>query len=171
MFDAIVAALRKRSDLLGWTARHVTSHGAQLYSVPDGLECVRGTSEEHYVVDVLRDTSRGDEAAVGSGNVTILPGDDYRIAIDSAVLRAGLVRNRPYGLPGPAPLPDVPLSDAALGSATPGGATPGGHMEAPVNAAYAQLCAAAESQPGVRMTAAELFAERSTTHLWPPNGC
>ena len=53
MLDAIMAALESRSDLLGWTVRHITTRGAQLYSVPDGVECVRSTDNERYLVDVL----------------------------------------------------------------------------------------------------------------------
>ncbi len=101
MLDAIIAALESRSDLLGWTVRHITTRGAQLYSVPDGVECVRSTENERYLVDVLRDTSREGKASVGAGDVTVLPGDEIGVAIDAAVLRAGLVHNPPYGLPAP----------------------------------------------------------------------
>ncbi len=76
---------------------------------------MRGTQDERYAIEVLADTTLGDQPTVGAGNVTVLPGDDLAVAIDAAVLRAGLVHNRPYGLPGPAPLPDVPLGDPALG--------------------------------------------------------
>ena len=155
MFEAIIAALQARDDLLGWTVRQVTTRGAQVYSVPHGVECVRGTQDERFVVEVLRDTSQGEQATVGAGNVTLLPGDDIGVALDAAVLRAGLVHNRPYGLPDPAPLPDVPLGDPALAR----------DMEAALGDAYEQLRGAASAEPGVRMTAAELFAEETTIRL------
>lgn len=156
MLDAIVAALEARPDLLGWTARAVTTRGAQLYSVPRGVECVRRTTEAHYTVAVLRDTTaEGGDKTVGAGDVTLLAGDDISAGLDLAVLRAGLVRNRPYGLPAPAALPDVPLADPA----------PAGDMERTLNRAYEQLHRAAAEQAGVRMTAAELFTDETTVHL------
>ena len=155
MFDAIISALEERSDLLGWSARQVSSRGAQLYSVPNGVECVRGTLVERYVVEVLRETTQGDAATVGAGNVTLLPGDDVRGALEAAVLRASLVHNRPYSLPEPAPLPDVPLTDPALA----------GDMEGALNSAFSRLRQAADAEAGVRMTAAELFAEEVATRL------
>jgi predicted Zn-dependent protease len=161
MFDAIVAALEERSDLLGWTARHVTSCGAQLYSVPDGVESVRGTQDERYILEVLRDTTVvGAEATVGAGNVTVLPGDDIHVAIEAAVLRAGLVHNRPYSLPGPALLPDVPLADPGLSAG----------LEGALNAAYGHLRDAVAAQAGVRLVAAELFADHVTTRLCNSRG-
>ena len=155
MFDEIIAALEARSDLLGWSARHVTSRGAQLYSVPNRVECVRRTLDERYVVEVLRDTTQGDAANVGAGNVTLLPGDDIRAGIEAAALRSSLVHNRPYSLPGPAPLPDVPLADASLS----------GDMEEALDKAFAILRQAANAEAGVRMTAAELFADEATIRL------
>ncbi len=156
MFDTIRTALAGRTDLLGWTVREVVGRGAQLYSVPKGVECVRRTAEAHYVIEVLADTTRpGGDPTVGTGNVTVLPGDDVPGAIEAAILRAGLVHNRPYGLPGPAPLPDVPLMDEDLSRA----------MESALDGAYGQLRDAAAAASGVRLSAAELFVDQVTTHL------
>lgn len=155
MFEAIVTALQERSDLLGWTVRQVTTRGAQLYGVPGGVECVRGTQDERFVVEVLRDTTVDGNATVGAGNVTVLPGDDVRVAIEAAVLRAGLVRNRPYGLPEPLPLLNVPLGDPKLAE----------DKEAALVAAYAELRDAAAREAGIRMTAAEFFADETTIRL------
>ena len=38
MLRQIVEALKKRSDLAGWTVRHNRTRGAQVYAVPQGLE-------------------------------------------------------------------------------------------------------------------------------------
>ena len=114
MFDAIVTALEGRSDLLGWTVRQVNSRGAQLYSVPSGVECIRRTGDERYVVEVLRDTTiQGGEKTVGAGNVTMLPGDDIDAAIDAAVLRAGWCATGPTACPDRRPCPTCPLATSA----------------------------------------------------------
>ncbi len=161
MFDAITDALTKRTDLLGWTLRHITRRGSQLYAVPGAIEAVRDVAEDRYVIDVLADTTvPGGQPAAGAGNITLLPGADIDAAsidaaIDSASLHAGLVRNPPYGLPGPASLPDVPLLDEALC----------GDMAGALAAAHQELADAVGSEAGVRMTAAELFAEEKSVQL------
>jgi len=161
MFDAITDALTKRTDLLGWTLRHITRRGSQLYAVPGAIEAVRDVAEDRYVIDVLADTTvPGGQPAAGAGNITLLPGADIDAAsidaaIDSASLHAGLVRNPPYGLPGPVSLPDVPLLDEALC----------GDMAGALAAAHQELADAVGSEAGVRMTAAELFAEEKSVQL------
>ena len=161
MFDAITDALRKRTDLLGWTLRDITRRGSQLYAVPGAIEAVRDVTEERYVIDVLRDTTvPGREPSAGAGNITLLPGADIAAAsidaaIDSASLHAGLVRNPPYGLPGPSSLPDVPLLDEALCR----------DMAGALTRAHQELAGAVRSETGVRMTAAELFAEEKSVRL------
>jgi predicted Zn-dependent protease len=160
MFDAITDALRKRTDLLGWTLREVTRRGSQLYAVPGAVESVRDVTEERYVIDVLRDTTApGGQPSAGAGNVTLLPGADIdaamAAAIDAASLHAGLVRNPPYGLPGPASLPDVPLLDEVLCR----------DMAGELAAAHQRLVDAVRGETGVRMTAAEFFAEEASVRL------
>ena len=106
MLNKIVDALKARSDLAGWTVRHLTTHGAQVYAVRDQIESQRLVDLERYKIDVLRQTSRPDgTTGVGSGDVTILPGGDIEQAIEKAVLTAGLVANPVHTIPAPAPLP------------------------------------------------------------------
>lgn len=155
MYEKIVATLEGRRDLLGWTARHIVSRGSQLYLTPLGPEAARRTSDERFAVDVLVGTTRDGQPAAGAGNVTLLPGDDIAAGIDAAALRAGLAANPPYGLPGPAPLPDVPLTDEALAA----------DMPAALDRLAAELQAAVAAEPGIRMTAAELYAEEETIRL------
>lgn len=161
MFDAITDALRKRTDLLGWTLRHITRRGSQLYAVPGAIEAVRDVTEERYVIDVLRDTTvPGREPSAGAGNITLLPRADIAAAsidaaIDSASLHAGLVRNPPYGLPGPSSLPDVPLLDEALCR----------DMAGALATAHQELADAVRGEAGVRMSAAEFFAEENSVRL------
>ncbi len=106
MLNQIVEALKKRTDLAGWTVRHVRTRGAQVYAVPQGIESQRLVDGERYLIDVLRNTSTTEGTpAMGSGDVSLLPGDDIERAIDQATLVAGLVANPMYGLPGPSDCP------------------------------------------------------------------
>src|SRR5688572_33320883 len=115
MLNKIVNALKKRSDLAGWTVRHLITRGAQIYAVPGQIESERAVEVERYKIDVLRQNSAPDGTPrMGSGDATILPAGDIEQAIESAALVAGLVSNPVHTLPGPAPLPDIPLSDTDL---------------------------------------------------------
>ena len=53
MLERIVAALRARADIQGWSARLVRSRAVQLYAVPDAVEARRATASERYVIQVL----------------------------------------------------------------------------------------------------------------------
>ena len=156
MLNEIVSALKKRSDLAGWAVRHSVSRDTQFYAVPNGIESRRAVDGEEYKIDVLRQTEAPDRApAVGSGDVTLLPGGDIEAAIDQAALVAGLVANPVHGLPAAAPLPDVPLVDAGIRQDAPG----------VLEDLLAQIRTAASKHPQVRLTAAECFGELQTVHL------
>jgi PmbA protein len=156
MLDQIVSALKGRSDLVGWTVRHLRSHGAQVYAVPKGIESERLVNVERYQIEVLRQTTdpTGKEA-VGSGDATLLPGGDMQAAIDQAVLMAGLVANPVHSLPAPAPLPDVLLVDPDLRK----------DPSAVTRNMMEQIRAAAAKHSDVHLTGAECFGEIHTTHL------
>jgi predicted Zn-dependent protease len=156
MLTNIVDALNKRSDLAGWTVRHLITRGTQVYAVPKHTEAQRAVGIEQYKIDVLRRTSdREGKEAVGSGNVTVLPDGDIDAAIESAVLTAGLVANPVHTIPGPASIPEVPLVDADLQ----------GDSAAVAKAVMEQIQDAASKNPGVYLTAAECFGEIHATHL------
>ena len=146
MLERIVAALRARADILGWSARLVRSREVQLYAVPDAVEARRATASERYAIQVLRRTGELDAARCGGGNATLLPGDDIDAAIDAAALMAGLVQNQPYALPAPSPLPDLPLADPNIQA----------DAEATLDELLARLRAAAATHLHIRLTAAEL---------------
>jgi predicted Zn-dependent protease len=160
MLERIVAALRARADIQGWSARLVRSHAVQLYAVPDAVEARRATSSERYVIQVLRQTGGPDAASCGGGNATLLPGDDIDAAINAAALMAGLVQNQPYDLTAPGSLPDLPLADPKIQA----------NAAATLDDLLAQLRAAAAARPHVLLTAAELYAEEQTTHLCNSRG-
>jgi PmbA protein len=156
MIEQIVAALRARQDLQDWSIRHITTRGAQLYAVPTAIEAIREVATERYILDVLHQRSgRGGAPAVGSGNATLVPGDEIGPAIDAAMLMAGLVHNPPYGMPGAAPLPDIPNTDPALTEDA------GGTLRVLLD----RLRAAVATHEAVKLTAAELYGETRTTHL------
>jgi predicted Zn-dependent protease len=156
MLNQIVEALKKRNDLAGWTVRQVRTRGAQVYAVPQGIESQRVVDGERYLIDVLRNTVTIEGTpAMGSGDASLLPGQDIEYAIDQATLVAGLVANPLYGLPGPAAIPDVPLSDPDLQKDTQG----------VMRDLMERMRAAAAKFPEVRLSAAECFGEIRTTHL------
>lgn len=156
MLNKIVDALKGRSDLSGWTVRHFRSHGAQVYAVLERIESQRLVNVERYKIDVLCQTSDPTgKQTVGSGDITLLPGDDIHAAIEKAVLTAGLVSNPVYTLPAPAALPDVPLIDADLQN-DPSAVTKG---------MLESIMATASKNRDAYLTAAECFGEIHTTHL------
>lgn len=156
MLNEIIDALNKRSDLAGWTVRHLINHSAQVYAVPNQTEAQRSAGIEQYKVDVLRKTSGTDgNETVGSGNATLLPGGDIDSAIEKAVLTAGLVANPVHTIPGPAPFPDVPLIDAEMQK----------NSSAVTKAAMERIQASASNNHDVHLTAAECFGEIQTTRL------
>ncbi|MGB8980269.1 MAG: metallopeptidase TldD-related protein [Anaerolineales bacterium] len=156
MLDKIIEALNARTDLAGWTVRHLITRGAQVYAVPAQIESQRAVNVERYKLDVLRKAAGPDGTeTVGSGDATLLPDGDIQSAIDKAVLVAGLVANPVHTLPAPAALPDVPLVDADL-QKDPSAVTKDS-MEC--------IRRAAAANPDVQLTAAECFGETHTTHL------
>ena len=156
MLNKIIDALNKRSDFAGWTVRHVTSRGTQVYAVPDKTEAQRAVGIEQYQIDVLRRTSDPDgKEAVGSGNATLLPGGDIESAIENAELTAGLVANPVHTIPAPAPLPDVPLVDSDLQK----------DAATVTKTVMERIQESASRTPEVYLTAAECFGEIHTTHL------
>ena len=156
MLKEIIDALNGRSDLAGWTVRHLITRGAQVYAVPGQIESQRAIEVERYKIDVLRQTSAPDGSpAVGNGDATLLPGGDIQKAIEQAALVAGLVANPVHTIPAPSMLPDVPLIDTDL--QTDSSDVTRDVME--------RMRAAASKNHSVYLTAAECFGEIHTTHL------
>jgi predicted Zn-dependent protease len=157
MLDSILGALRQRSDLQAWSVRHVVQHGAQLYAIAQQVEARREVDREYFVIEVLRDTGSADAPACGTATITLLPGDAIDRAIDEAALMAGLVRNPPHSIPAQAAMPEVPLADTELLTAS--------ERSTALDRLYARLQQAVAQRPGVRVTAAEFFADETSTHL------
>jgi predicted Zn-dependent protease len=156
MFDAILRALRGRDDLAAWSLRQITRREAQLYAVPAGVEARRDVTNERFIADVLRQLPGPDGApSCGSGNATLLPGDDIGAALDAASLMAGLAHNPLHNIPAPADMPTVAIADPEL-QADPAAA---------VDGLYRQARAAVAAEPRVRMTAVEFLAEVESVRL------
>src|SRR3972149_4727047 len=156
MLKETTRALEARSELAAWTVRHIRTRGAQIYGVPLTVEAERAVANERYALDVLRKTPGPDGApSVGTGNATLLPGDDIYTAVEAASLMAGLAHNPPHGIPGPAKPPPVPLIDPSLQS------DPGRTAEE----LMVRLYAAAAAYPVVRRASARGFAEEKTTAI------
>lgn len=156
MLEKIVKALEAREDLSGWTVRHMRTRGAQVYAVPRQIEARRAVDGERFVVDLLRQTKASDGSpALGSADVTVLPGEDIDRALDDAALVAGLTANPVHTLPAPAPIPDVELLDPELEK----------DPSALMNRIVEELRSAAAEHPEVRLTAGECFGDIRETHL------
>jgi len=160
MLREIERALKAHKQVSAWTLRRIMTRGAQVFAVPQGREARRVVASEVFKIDVLRETKNAEgQPAVGSGEVTILPGDDIARGLEQAVLTAGLMANPVHGIPAPAALPDVPLVDPALQK----------DASATVEAMLEQIQHSAK-EAGVRLTAAECFGEVEIVHLLNSRG-
>jgi predicted Zn-dependent protease len=155
MLDKIVQALKARSELTGWSVRHLITREAQVYLVGQKMEAQRTVADERYRIEVFRQTTGPDGTpGMGVGEISLLPDGDVQASIDKASLVAGLVCNPMHSLPAPAALPDVPLLDEALKKDSLG----------TLKQATDDMLAAASRHNDVRLTSAEGFAELNTIH-------
>jgi PmbA protein len=161
ILNKIIDTLNGREDIAAWTVRHILSRGTQVYALPNRIESQRTAESESYKVDVLCNTSGPDGSlAVGSGDITLLPGDDINAGIDKATLVASLVANPVHSIPKPDPIPDVSLVDDNLKSD-------------PVTAMTELMEGIRETaadHQGVYLTAAECFGDIDTIHLVNSHG-
>jgi predicted Zn-dependent protease len=156
MLNKITETLNTRSDLAGWTVRHLITRGTQVYAVPRQTEAQRAAGVEQYKIDVLLPTKGPDGGeAVGTGNVSLLPGGDIESAIEKAILTARLVANPVHSIPAPAPIPDVPLVDVDLYR----------DAQTITRGVMERIQASTSEHPDVQLTGAECFGEIHTTHL------
>jgi predicted Zn-dependent protease len=92
----------------------VTKHERQLYLVKNMVEAEREVSATQYEVTVYLDHSADGKNFRGAYTFFIKPGEDLEHYLTAARLGAVLVKNRPYGLVGPAIYPEVELLDPRL---------------------------------------------------------
>jgi predicted Zn-dependent protease len=156
MMDKIIAALKARKELVGWSVRHTVTREAQVYLIGKQVEAERLAGEENFRVEVFRQN----EGGMGAGENTFLPGGDIQAAIDKAALVAGMVVNPVHTLPRPAALPDVPLLDPEIQR------DPLGTLDRLMQ----DMLAAGSSLEDVRLTSGEGFAGVTSIHHVNSNG-
>jgi predicted Zn-dependent protease len=151
-----LAALRRRKDLLGWTARHRFVRSEQLFCGRKTVDARRSTESSEIAIEVLCPSEgSGDAAMCGAATARLGAGDDPAPAIDFAVAAARRTRNPIYDLPAAGAMPDVPLVDAQVKE------DPRGVVEA----LQARLAAASASDEPARLTLAEWFAENHESRI------
>jgi predicted Zn-dependent protease len=89
----------------------------QLYLIRGGVESEREVDSHFYEVTVYLDQRSGAVTCRGAYTFFIKPGEDIDHYLTDAHAGAGLVKNRSYGLAGPAPFPAVEMLDPRLRSA------------------------------------------------------
>src|SRR4030065_415113 len=150
MLDSLLASLRRRSDVIGWTVRHDRIHGAQLFYSAGRTEAERQVREDRFRLSVVCPTSGPDgSGGCGTGESTLLPDEPIQPAIERAIEMARLVPNPPHGLPAPAPPPDGPREEPDLIQ----------HPAERLRQAHAHLTSLAGRHPSLRLTAAEWHAQ------------
>jgi len=161
MLGKIQKACNDNNAIKAWIIRHETTHGYQQYELKASTESQREVNSELYMVDVLCDSNNGErKSGSGLGTVSILPGGDINNALDKAVLTAQLVHNEPYDFAEPASIPDIELSDSE-------------YLKDPyvkIQGVLHTLKEITEAYPHVRLTAAECFGQKKTTHLISSKG-
>jgi PmbA protein len=160
MLEEIVAALERHQGVADWSLLRQRSREVQLYLIGQEVESQREVVNEELDLEVFNDHPAPDgSAARGVASLKLVPADAGRIQerLDDAVLMASLVHNPPYSLAGPADYPQVPLADPELTTAA--GAT------AAAGRFAAELWGLVGREPGVRLSAAELFLTYSEVQL------
>jgi len=154
MLDRLTKALQARDDLKAWSIRKMVSRGAQQYEMPATTEARRHVENETYTVTVLCETPDDEgKPGCGEGQMTILPGADIEQALNEAAIMAGMVHNPTYDFVEKTPLPEVELADPKVLDDPDSG----------MRHALSTLHDTTAKVPNVRLTAAECFAEETTT--------
>jgi predicted Zn-dependent protease len=150
----VLDALRRRRDLLGWTAIHRHVRGEQLFSDRRQVEVRRAVESDSVAIDVLR-ASDGEPSMCGSARVMLSAGQDPGPVIELAVTAARRTRSPIYELPAPAPLPEVPTVDPHVVD----------DPAAVVNSLHERLMRSSASQGAARLTLAEWFVDYEEVRL------
>jgi PmbA protein len=160
MLEEIVAALGRHQGVSDWSLLRRRSREVQLYLIAHEVESQREVVNEEFDLEVFNDHPAPDgSAARGVASLKLVPADAGRIQerLDDAVLMASLVHNPPYSLAGPADYPQLPLADPELTAAAGATGAAGRFAE--------ELWGLVQREPGVRLSAAELFLTYSEVEL------
>lgn len=150
-----LAALRRRSDLLGWTALHRRVRSEQLFAGGKSLDARRAAERDVISIEVLSASEGSEPTMCGAAGASFGPDDDPVPAVEFAVQAARRTRNPLYDVPAPADFPEIPLADEAIVS----------DAAAVVEALHARLQKSAAQDRQARLTLAEWFVETEDKHL------
>lgn len=146
----IVDALSGRG-LSGWQVRESRRTSHQSFLALSESECRRTAETRSWIVSIHK--KRGDALGLSSFKLTEADSSALNARIDDAVFAAGLVSNQAFDLPEPGgPLPEVDIDDAGVGPAMAAG------FEDRVRAAV-------DRERAVRLSSAEIFADRLETRI------
>ena len=88
--EYIEQSLKEREDLQGWAIRATKKSGAQLYTIPDGIEGIRTTSSSSVAADILKQhADSADRPSSGTATVYIGQSDDVAAKIAEGATMAG----------------------------------------------------------------------------------
>ncbi len=159
MLDKVMQALESQPGVDDWLIREIRGESTQSYLARRAPESERSARTERLEVEVYNDhpAAAGGAPSRGSAQVTLLPGDEPRIAerIREAVFMASLTDNPPFSLPGPVSYPSVLAADRLL-------------QVEPAQVARRlgdQLLAETAAEPGISLASSEVFVDRQEVTL------
>jgi len=154
MVQAIVDALQKHEGVDDWLVRQIVTTSTQYYVIGQRIENSRTVNSQKTVVRVMNDhpSAKGEGRARGEAQLTVVPSDQPRLPskLEQAVFMAKLTDNPLYGLPAAGEYPDVDVADSEMQSA------PRAVAERLVD----ELLTTLGSEPGVRLSSAEVFVDK-----------
>jgi PmbA protein len=153
-----VRALESADGVSAWVIRKNRTVQRQRYLLRDQAESERNVEDATVTVTV----HHADDAGQGEAEFTV-PDDGGPLdpqLIEDAVFRASLQGNPPYSLPEPGELQSVESKDPALA----------GGVRGALDDVQERVFAALESERDVRLSACEIFAERSESEIRTSTG-
>jgi predicted Zn-dependent protease len=168
--ETITQALERQAGVSDWRAQWLTQRSVQLFLLGTQIETRRLVTTETLQAHIYNDhpPQRGafnHPIARGATTRVLLPeevADPTRLrrALEEAVFMAGLTDNPPYTLPKQSntAFPSVDLVDPAL-------ATSDEARLATLDTLHKRLLAAVATEPGIRLSSAELFVTANETNL------
>jgi predicted Zn-dependent protease len=167
MLNQLIDILENDDRVSGWQVRELAKRGTQLFlnkSMEEGRRTVEGLSFDVEIL-VTRKGPRGSgkDWVTGNARFNVDPGavGRFRADLETALASANLVANEAYHMTEVGgQVPKVELADPALVA----------DAEGQVAQAAQQLRAAAAKAKGVRLAAAEFFADRFRTRYFNSQG-
>jgi PmbA protein len=167
MIDQLIDLLENDDRISGWQVRELNKRSTQLFlnkAMEEGRRTVESLSFEVELLCTRKGPKgSGKDWVTGNARFNVDPGavGRFKADLETAIASAMLVANEPYGMTEVGGVvPKVELADPALLQ----------DAEGQVALAAQQLRAAAAKAPGVRLAAAEFFADRFRTRYFNSQG-